>query len=321
VAPAAAQRAGRSGDLPAAPWVAYQSNLRDGAVGQEGIFLVRVDGAEDHEVLTGLPGAHLVPSGAPSGRRLVFSADIGNRPRELYTADADGTDPRRLLRCTGDCETDDDPAFSPNGRQVAFERVLGPDVHVGGAPFPRRFELRVATVARDGVRRVRVITSTYAPVEIDQPRWSPDGSALVFWEGHYSSTGQVDRTAVFVVRADGTGLRRLTPWRLTAGEADWSPNGRRIVFDTHPLRLFNSAEVVSNLYTVRPDGTGLLQVTTATGAGVRFTEPKYTADGRIGFTRVTPIDRTIWTIRADGAGAQRLTLGGRAIQTHPEFQP
>jgi Tol biopolymer transport system component len=38
--------------------------------------------------------------------------------------------------------------------------------------------------------------------------------------------------AVFIVNLNGTGLRRLTPWKLDAASPDWSPNGRTILFAT-----------------------------------------------------------------------------------------
>jgi TolB protein len=63
--------------------------------------------------------------------------------------------------------------------------------------------------------------------------------------------------SIFVIGADGRGLRQVTPWRLDAGDhPDWSPDGRRILFRA-PEHFFAG----SNLWTVRPDGTGLKQLT------------------------------------------------------------
>jgi Tol biopolymer transport system component len=50
--------------------------------------------------------------------------------------------------------------------------------------------------------------------------------------------------------------RRVTPWRLDAGDhPDWSPDGRRILF------RFAAGDLGGNLYTVRPDGTAVEQLT------------------------------------------------------------
>jgi Tol biopolymer transport system component len=54
----------------------------------------------------------------------------------------------------------------------------------------------------------------------------------VFWRERFGSGGT--QMAVFVVKVDGSGLRQLTKWGLLAGDADWSPDGKVIVFGTGP---------------------------------------------------------------------------------------
>jgi hypothetical protein len=60
------------------------------------------------------------------------------------------------------------------------------------------------------------------------------------------------------------------------------------VFATHPLVAFNFDPVVSNLFTVRPDGSGLRQLTHSTTSNHRATQAHFTPDGHIIYTRVTP---------------------------------
>ena len=103
------------------------------------------------------------------------------------------------------------------------------------------------------------------------PGGPPDGSRLAFWRGRAAATGTTE-TAVFTVAADGTGLRQLTPWKLLAGDPDWSPDGSVIVFGTHPLLEFPDAGQ-SELYTIRPDGTGQRQLTSYGPTGPRATQP------------------------------------------------
>ena len=47
--------------------------------------------------------------------------------------------------------------------------------------------------------------------------------------------------------ADGSNLRRITPLRLNAGNPDWSPNGKRIVFNSS-----YEGQAAVEIYTVRP---------------------------------------------------------------------
>jgi Tol biopolymer transport system component len=99
--------------------------------------------------------------------------------------------------------------------------------------------------------------SSYVP----SPDWSPGGRLITF-----AKLG-----AIWVMRADGTGARRLTalgnPHGLVAGWPAWSPNGRWIAyhtFDLSPVRLGDT------IHLIHPDGTGERTITPeydpATGA-------------------------------------------------------
>ena len=59
-----------------------------------------------------------------------------------------------------------------------------------------------------------------------------------------------------MVRLDGSGLRRITPWDLTAGDGDWSPDGKQIVFELD--RLLDGR---GDAFIVGSDGRGLRNLT------------------------------------------------------------
>jgi hypothetical protein len=73
--------------------------------------------------------------------------------------------------------------------------------------------------------------------------WSPDGSSAAFAAFNPSS----NKTALFVVNANGTDLRRVTPLNMGAISAQWSPRGQN--------------PTGGALYTVSRNGTGLFRVT------------------------------------------------------------
>jgi Tol biopolymer transport system component len=311
------------------PWVAYQSSLRDGQFGLDGIFLVHPDGSNDHEIVTDLPSQHIHPDWSTDGRSLVFRADIGDYPQLFLTnpvSDPTGQRARQLTTCADDCVQVDDAALSPDDTSVAYVEDTG-IVTVDQIDVPASFDLRIAHITRDGLTDVRTIVSSktmpqsHTVTELVEPRWSPDGHSLVFWADRSDGTGAVTGTAVFTINTDGTGSRQVTPWTMFAGEVDWSPDGQRLVFVTHPLLVSNFDDVVSNLYTARPDGGGLRQLTEATTSADRATQARWTPDGRIIYTRVTPDGRALWLRDADGRHPTPIAPGGRRIRTHGDLQP
>jgi Tol biopolymer transport system component len=305
--------------------VAFQTSLRNGQFGDEGVFLVRPDGTNQHEVATAIPGRHIHPDWSSDGRTLVFAGLAGDRHQVFRfdpLSDPAGAMARQLTACAGSCLDDMDPALSPGDTKIAYLEIGGPLVTVGQIEMPATQKLQIATVTTGGLTRVKTIFRTTTTTELNAPRWSPDGSHLVFWTDHVNpDTGQVDGTAVFTIQPDGTQPQQVTPRSMLAGECDWSPDGTRLVFATHPLGGFNFVPVVSNLFIVRPDGTELRQLTNSTTPNDRATQAHFTPDGRIIYTRVTPGGRTLWLIDADGSKASPIPASGQRIRTHGDWQP
>jgi len=311
---------------PRLPWVAFQSSLRDGQFGDDGVFLVRPDGTGQHEVATAIPGRHIHPDWSSDGHTLVFAGELGGDRTQVVRfdplGDPTGAHAQQLTACAGSCLLDIDPALSPNDTKIAYLRIDGPLVTIGQVEMPATQKLQIATVTASGLTQVKTIFQTATTTELNAPRWSPDGSHLVFWTDHVNpDTGQVDGTAVFTIRADGTQSQQVTPQLMLAGDCDWSPDGTRLVFATHPLVAFNFDPVVSNLFTVRPDGTGLRQLTHSTTPNDRATQAHFTPDGRIIYTRVTRAGRTLWLINADGSNASPIPPNALRFRTHGDWQP
>lgn len=96
-------------------------------------------------------------------------------------------------------------ADEPQGRIAYVQTRPGPFQDGGGASD-------VHTIAADGTAARLVVRNAASP------RWSPDGRRLAV----------IRRNDVYLVRADGTGLRRVTYGARTT-EAAWSPDGRHLV--------------------------------------------------------------------------------------------
>ena len=127
--------------------------------------------------------------------------------------------------------------------------------------------------------RVRRVTKlpAWAASELT-PRFSPDGRRILFSRYRRVDRGEdeppEEPSALYVVDVDGRHLRRITDFDLKAGDADWSPDGRWISFETIADRVENDT---GDVYIMRPDGSGLRNLTRNTGAtgegeNFRYTE-------------------------------------------------
>ncbi|MEA2577511.1 MAG: TolB protein [Chloroflexota bacterium] len=106
-----------------------------------------------------------------------------------------------------------------------------------------------------------------------------------------------DVGALFVMRTDGSGLRRITPWGLAASSGGWSPDGQWIAFTT-PSR---------ELYLVHPDGTGLAPMTVDLPAGAP-TQPRWSPDGaELVFGLRTNNRGDIYTVAVEGSDLTQIT--------------
>jgi Tol biopolymer transport system component len=118
---------------------------------------------------------------------------------------------------------------------------------------PNQTELDVINADGSGVRRLAHGSGA-------GPEWSPDGRKLVFGKRPRRS-GAACRPVgscheeIYVINADGTGLRRLTRNTVVDSNPVWSPDGRRIAFTR--LRDRQTA----NIYVINADGSGQQRLT------------------------------------------------------------
>ena len=126
---------------------------------------------------------------------------------------ADGTNQRRLgpdcLRKAGACQDLGYPAWSPNGTLIAFGGSLG-ELRNHRVEFA---EIFVMNANGRGVRQITRMTTSGKPFATDllDPAWSPDGKQLVFAVQNFAAADPPNRRALFIVNADGSDTDSFSP--------------------------------------------------------------------------------------------------------------
>jgi TolB protein len=237
----------------------------------------------------------LNPSWSANGKRIAFARDyaVGTRREHLdiSTVNADGSG----LHGMGLRGLNGDPSWSPDGRIVW---VRSPGFAMSNADGTGFHAIRVA--GDNGSLTV-----------------SPDGKLIAFrlQLGHRKS-------AIFVVNADGSHERRVTaPAGGVADKIDWSPDGFSILF--FAPQFGQPGQPSSNVFTIRPDGSGLRQLTHSRGGKVNNGADSWSPDGKqIAFvTNRQGAFLQIYLMRIDGTHAIPVpqTAAGHlaAWGTHP----
>ncbi len=269
----------------------------------------------------GVPGVAASRLAFVSDRLGAFSDPTGARRRvkEIFVSDYDGG---REQRITVDGDLDMTPAFSPDGRLLAYTcfRLGYQDVFVTDLATRRQW-------SATGGRGKNWL-----------PAWSPDGTRLAF------TSSRDGNEAVYTMNADRTGLRRLTTgWGIDTSPA-WSPDGRRIAFTSNRTGSpqiwvmdadgSNQLQLTKEKYCDRPSwspgptdeiayvsltGTGfdIKVIDTGTRRVRQLTfgpvneSPAFSPNGRhIGFTSTRTGSQQIWTMTRMGADQRQVTRIG-----------
>ncbi len=300
-------------------WIAYQGV-------ELGIKLTRPDGSGSHVIL-GPPGDQVHFDWSPDGSEIAY-VQVSDAGQTVMVTDLQGESPRPLVE-TLPPELDglswDAPAWSRDGSEVA---MVGYD----GDPqndLPARSLLVIVNVAGGEIDVAGELVSAEGALH-SFPRWAPDGEALVVnvdrFEGEAS---EFVGSTVDIIRRQGDAWS--APESITEvgpfARVDWHPSEDLIVFGEHDIGAEESTDDPTNLYTVRPDGTELTQVTPFGPGEARATQPTWTYDGRILFTHVTGEDdeiREIAIVDADGSGLEVVVPAdeiGDFNRPHPRLRP
>lgn len=253
-----------------------------------GVYVVNADGSGLRRLTHGADGG---PAWSPDGRKIAFvrggwsNRDGIDRGTEIFVMNADGTGERGLTRNQAQ---DYGPSWSPDGMTIVFgsdrdgvadtyvmnadgsgqRRLLGDTqgLFLTWAPDGRRLvfggvKSEIFLMNSDGseLRRVTRLGGVGFA-------WSPDGQEIAFigssvgWgkEGVYTPW---DSWSLYVMSADGSGLRDLKGAPDWEYKPQWSPDGREIAF-------VSARDGNREIYVVNADTGGLRNVTRHPGADI-----------------------------------------------------
>ncbi len=235
-------------------------------------------------------------SWSPDGRKIAFYTAYTD---DISIMDADGSNVTPIL--TGPT-LDVQPAWSPDGERIAFISDRDGSTVEG--------KVGIYTAKADGTDVVQLTHPDAIAIEHNTPpKWSPDGSKIIF-------TGQEPHSGlgwdVYSVPAAGGGLTRLTN-TVAAAELypEWSPDGSKIAFA-------NRGEDPWGIWVMSAGGGGATKIATVVPSSVEGGgQPVWSPDGeRIAYTEITspigtlPRTAASYVMDPNGGNKQALPVPG-----------
>lgn len=223
---------------------------------------------------------------------IVFSAQIRNGVREIYTCDFSG---HNIQAVTRNNTLSIEPAWTPDGKSIIYCFY--------GMSYTTLVQYRF------DINSSRKLTS-YKGMNAGGAL-SPDGKYLALV---LSRDGQVD---LYVRRTEGGPLRRLTRNKAVEASPAWTPDGKYICYVSDDYAR-------PQLYMVSPNGGASTRLSTGLRGSERVT-PDFSADGKLAYT--AKVGGSYLLSVAEGSGlswrdSNTATMGGKAIPCEgPSWAP
>jgi TolB protein len=234
------------------------------------------------------------PDWSPDRTLLLFGFTDENDDDQIATIRPDGSELTLLTEGVGYNEA---PDYSLDGKSIIYAHsdVRPEDPNFGGT------ELWLMNSDGSGKHPLQLADGGGDDTEAE---YSPDGTQIVFARYRHDAN---DTRAIHVAAADGSDVRRLTPWQHIVEHPRWSPDGRTIIYN-----IENDDDAPSNkgegIWTVPASG-GKPVLLLASTYELHGFKPDYSPDGSRVVFACAPNHRTteeICVMNADGTDARQI---------------
>ena len=257
---------------------------------------------------------------SPNGKKIAFVAkSAGERSPDIYVINADGTGETNLTKTKASTEAA--PSWSPDSKKITYLR--------GSDPSGELFT-DIYVMNSDGSSQTRPIKARdtkYFEAGFESPEWSPDGQKIAFVRttrvvpdksAPSSAVPATGPSSLYVMKPDGTGLRKLSK-EISYAQSPlwspvWSPDGKKIAFS-------GAGEKGEKNYIVNSGGTELRELLpnvrdhissyswSPNGEKIAFAAAHYRGE----------LD--VYVTDADGTGRSNLTSTKTIIEDEPSWSP
>jgi eukaryotic-like serine/threonine-protein kinase len=242
------------------------------------------------------------PKWSPHGYRIAYWAVPGSQ-RDILTVSSKGGSP---VAVTNDTAVDWSPAWSPDGKYLFFSSDRGGSMNLWRVPIDEQTGKTLGnpeplttpsnwagyfSLSSDGQQMI-FASANYSlnieKVEFDPVSESVKGQPIPVTRGSLTCSGpdvsadgqwitfytQIPENHLYVVRSDGTDLRKLTDGVFRDRDPHWTKDGKQIFFYSNRSGRYE-------IWRINADGSNLQQVTKTSMASTSgLWEPELSPDGR-----------------------------------------